>query len=269
MSMIDTLKLYFHYIGISIRAQMQYKASFVMSSVGQLAVTFIEFLCIWALFDRFGSLRGWSLPEVALLYGIVNTALALSESIVRGFDTFPSMVKSGDFDRILLRPRSTTLQIAAQELQLMRIGRFLQGLAILIWSGFSLNIDWTPAQLLLLIVSIIGGACIFSGFFILQATTCFWTIDTIEMGNVITYGGTETAQYPLDIYRSWFRKFFTFVFPLACVNYFPALAILGRAGSHGIPAIAGWVSPLLGVLFLMITMKIWDFGVRRYTSTGS
>jgi ABC-2 type transport system permease protein len=269
MMVTDTIKLYFRYIGISIRSQMQYKASFIMSAIGHLMITFIEFLGMWALFDRFGSLRGWSLAEVALFYGIVHTAFAITEAISRGFDIFPAMVKSGDFDRYLLRPRGTIFQLISQELQMMRIGRFLQGLVILIWAATTLDIDWNVARVLLTIGSILGGACIFSGFFVLQATMSFWTTETLEIVNTITYGGVETAQFPLMIYRDWFRKFFTFVVPLALINFFPALAILDRPDPYGVPELIKWGSPVLGFVFLLVTLQIWKIGERHYTSTGS
>ena len=48
----------------------------------------------------------------------------------------------------------------------------------------------------------------------LQATLAFWTTETLEIVNTVSYGGVETAQYPLSIYRPWFRHFFTFVVPL-------------------------------------------------------
>jgi ABC-2 type transport system permease protein len=84
--------------------------------------------------------------------------------------------------------------------------------------------------------------------------------------NTVTYGGTETAQYPLDIYRPWFRRFFTFVVPLACVGYLPVLGIL-RPGMA-----APWVpyaAPLAGLVFLWVALMLWRVGVRHYTSTGS
>src|SRR5579883_1427684 len=130
----ETVRLYLRYLEVSLRAQMQYRASFVMLALGQLVITGTEFLAIWAMFARFRSLRGWSLAEVALLYGIVNVAFALGEAFGRGFDVFQDLVKSGDFDRVLLRPRGTAFQIAGQELQLMRLGRLLQGLVVLGWA---------------------------------------------------------------------------------------------------------------------------------------
>ncbi|HZO90202.1 MAG TPA: ABC-2 family transporter protein [Chthonomonadaceae bacterium] len=265
----DALRLYFRYLGLSLRGQMQYRASFWMLTLGQMLITGIEFLGIWALFDRFGSLRGWSLPEVALLYGIVNCAFALAEGVGRGFDIFPEMVKSGDFDRLLLRPRSTALQVAGLEMQLMRIGRLVQGLAVLLWAASALHALWTPARVALLLFAICGGACLFYGLFILQATLSFWTIETLEIMNTVTYGGTETAQYPMTIYRPWFRLFFTFVVPLACMNYLPANAILGRSPLPGLPLFVPWVAPAVGIIFLALTLQIWRLGVRHYRSTGN
>ena len=221
------------------------------------------------LFERFGRLRDWSLAEVALFYGIVNTAFAVSEAFARGFDTFPGMVKSGEFDRVLLRPRSTVLQLAGREFHGIRIGRLLQGLVILLWAASALSVAWTPAKVGLLAAAVVGGACLFSGIFVLQATMAFWTTESLEILNTVTYGGVETAQYPISIYRPWFRKFFTMVIPLACINYFPALAILGRTDPHGGPAWLGWAAPAVGIAFLLATLQVWRFGVRHYRSTGS
>src|SRR5262245_46066107 len=108
---MNSLALYFRYVLISIRAQMQYRVSFLLWNVSNFIGTGIDFLMVWALFDRFGTLKGWTMPQVAVFYGMIHVAFALSESIARGFDVFSRYVQSGDFDRMLLRPRTTVLQI--------------------------------------------------------------------------------------------------------------------------------------------------------------
>ena len=263
------LHLYSRYIGVSVRSQMQYRASFVMLTIGHLAVTGIEFVGVLVLFDRFGTLQGWSLQEVAFLYGLVNVAFAIADAASRGFDTFPTMVKSGDFDRLLIRPRSTAIQLAGQELTLRRIGRLAQGLIILLWASAVLELDWTITRALLASAAIAGGAALFSGLVVLQATLAFWTTESVEIMNTVTYGGVQTTQYPLVIYRPWFRRFFTFVVPLACVSYFPAIAIMGRPDPLGSPMWFQYLSPLIGIGFLVLALQVWKIGVRHYTSTGS
>jgi len=152
---------------------------------------------------------------------------------------------------------------------LRRIGRFAQALAVLLWAAAALHVAWTPARVALLISAMLGGACLFVGLFVLQATLSFWTIETLEIVNAFTYGGVFAAQYPLSIYRLWFRRFFTTVVPLAAVSYFPALAILGRSHQSSLPVPLQWLSPLAGLVFLLVSLRLFHFGVRHYQSTGS
>jgi len=203
---------------------MQYRASFVMQTVGHLVITATEFLGMVILFDRFGRLGTWRLEEVALFYELINIAFSFADAFSRGFDLLGDQIKSGDFDRILLRPRSAALQIAGQELTLRRIGRLVQGLFVFFWAATSLDVVWTLGKALLMLTAVVGGAAMFTGLVILQATVAFWTTESLEIMNTVTYGGVETAQYPLSIYRDWFRRFFTFVIPLAFANYYPVLA---------------------------------------------
>ena len=56
--MVDNAQIYLRYIVISIRGQMQYRASFIMESIGQFAFSGVVFLGIVVLFSRFDNLQG-------------------------------------------------------------------------------------------------------------------------------------------------------------------------------------------------------------------
>jgi ABC-2 type transport system permease protein len=128
---------------------------------------------------------------------------------------------------------------------------------------------WTLPKVILLIAAILGGCCLFIALFVLQATMSFWTVETLEVMNSVTDGGVQASQYPLTIYRPWFQRFFTMIAPLACLNYFPGLAILGRADPLGTSPLFHWISPIAGFVFLFLSLQVWKFGVRHYCSTGS
>lgn len=132
-----------------------------------------------------------------------------------------------------------------------------------------LQLAWTPTRLLLGLGTIIGGASLFYGITVLQATLAFWTTESLEIVNTVSYGGVQTTQYPLAIYRRWLQRFFTLVIPLACVSYFPVVAILGRSDPLGSPLWLQWLAPLVGPAFLALALQVWKVGVRLYTSTGS
>jgi ABC-2 type transport system permease protein len=268
--MAGSMRLWGAYVRLAMRSQLQYRASFIMQVAGRLVMHGLEVVVIVALFSRFGSIQGWRMAEVLLLYGIVHISFAIAEGIARGFDIFSQLVKSGDFDMLLLRPRSTVLQVAVREFQLLRIGRLAQGLAVLVWGMMTVGITWHWYQGLILLSAMAGATCMFYALFVLQATASFWTIESLEFMNMFTYGGVQVAQYPLEIYQKEFQRFFIFIIPLGCVTYFPVVALLGREDAvfHS-PVWLQCAAPMMGVLFLAISLRVWEFGVRHYRSTGS
>jgi ABC-2 type transport system permease protein len=265
---MNGVALYFRYASVSLRSQLQYRASAVMQSIGAFMITAIDFLGILALFARFGHIRGWELPEIALFYGMVSISWALTDAFARGFEVAGQIIKAGDFDRVLL-PRSPVLQMLGYELTVRRIGRLVQGTAVLTYAFVALDVTWTVPKVLLIAASIAGTICVFLGLVIMQATSAFWATETLEVWNAFTYGGVTMAQYPLAIYRPWFQKLFIFAIPLGCANYFPGLAILGHADPLGTPVWLQWTSPLAGPLFLVLALGVFRLGIRRYTSTGT
>lgn len=266
---MSALKLYRRYIGASLRSQMQYPGAFAITSIGAFLSTGVDFIGLWALFDRFGAIEGWQFGEVALFYGVVGVSFAIADMVTRGFDVFgPQFVKTGDFDRLLVRPRSTVLQLLGYELRANRIGRLAQ--SVIAWSiGVSLtNVVWDWRAWLVLAFAVAGGVALFSGILILQATLSFWTVESLEIVNTLTYGGVEAAQYPLDVYAGWFRRFLTFVVPLGCVAYFPVAFVLGHGARTGAPVWLLPAAPAVGFAFLALSLVAWRVGVRHYTSTG-
>ena len=267
---MNGLGLFFRYMSVSIRGQMLYPGAFVLGFLSNASVTIIEFIGIWALFARFHHIKGWHFGEVALFYGVVNIAFAIADVLTRGFDVFgPQFVKTGNFDRILLRPRPASLQLMGYEFRLAPFGRMLQGLGVFAIAIALIQPHWSGSDVLLLLWSVLGGVSLFFGILVLQATLAFWTVESLEIANTLTYGGIEAAQYPLDIYAAWFRRFLIYVVPIGCVTYFPIAALLGRIDATGIPLELAQAAPVAGLLFLALSFVAWRFGIRHYTSTGS
>jgi ABC-2 type transport system permease protein len=261
------MKLYFKYLAILFKSQLQYRTSFWLLTIGQFFIPFFVFAGLYFMFERFGQIRGWSFFEVALAFGVIHMAFALSECFARGFDAFSSLVAGGEFDRLLVRPRSTVVQVLGSKFEFTRAGRLLQSVLVLAWALHNLPIVWNAAKVATLLLMVVSGVLIFVGIFILAATLCFWTIQGLEVANIFTDGGREMAQYPLNIYQHWVTIFFTFVIPFGCVNYLPLLYILDKV--HGGNAIYYMLAPLAGVLFLIPCLLVWQVGVRHYRSTGS
>lgn len=260
------MRLYGKYILILFKSQMQYRTSFWLLSIGQFLVPFSIFAGLYFLFERFGQIKGWAFHEVALCFAIIHMAFAISECFARGFDSFSSLVGNGDFDRVLVRPRSTVLQVLGSKFEFTRVGRLLQSVIVLCWAISRLSLEWTLLKAVTLVFMVASGVFIFTGIFMLAATMCFWTIQGLEIANIFTDGGREMAQYPLGIYQKWVTRFFTFIIPFGCVNYLPLLYLLDKTSGNDLPYM---LAPAAGILFILPCLLVWRIGVRHYRSTGS
>jgi len=267
--LLDGLRLYLILIQAQASAQARYRASFLLQAFSQFAVTFSDLLTIILLFQRFPSIAGWTMGEVAFLYGLGATAFGISDLVCGGFDSLSKMIRLGTFDRVLTRPVGTFSQVLASDLQIRRIGRILQGLTAFALALGWLQIGWTPDKILVAIMALISGVLIFSAIWVIGAAITFWTVETSEVTNVFTYGGSELVSWPMPIYGDGLRRFFTFIVPLAFVTYLPALYILNKPDPLGLPPVLQVCSPAVAVAFLLVARLCWGLGVRHYQGTGS
>lgn len=258
------MKLYLRYCSIILRSQMQYKASFFMTIFGQFLVSFSVFVGIYFMFQRFNKVEGFSYNEVLLCFAVVLAAFSIAECFIRGFDTFSGIISNGEFDRIMVRPRNEIFQVLGSKIEFTRIGRFLQAVIIFFYAIQASDIIWTFDKIVTLVFMIVGGICLFAGLFVIYASLCFFTIEGLEFINIFTDGGREFGKYPLSIYGEGVLKFFTYIIPLALVQYYPLTYLTGRTDNKLFILL-----PLIGALFLIPCYIFWRFGLRHYKSTGS
>lgn len=262
--MQKSLKLYGHYVSINVRGMMQYKSSFILTMIGQFLVSFNVFLGIYFMFQRFSSVKGFSYSEVLLCFSIMLMEFSLAECYARGFDAFAGMVKRGEFDRVMVRPRNEILQVLGSKFELTRIGRMLQAVVMFVYGIMNSDIQWTFSKVITVVFMLLGGTALFTGIFLIYAALCFFTLDGLEFMNVFTDGAREYGKYPVGIYGKRMLQFCTFVVPYALVQYYPLLYLLDRR-MNGIYVFM----PLLAFLFLIPSYALWRFGVRHYKSSGS
>lgn len=269
--MRTALDLYRRLIAVQLRAQLQYPASFWFSVFTTGLYTILSFGSLALILQRFEGIGGWTLGEVAFLYGMIEAAFGLMDMLFAGFDPpyFGRHVRLGQFDQLLLRPVNITLQILGSRLELRRIGRIAQGFVIFGVALALIDVHWNPAKIVYLPLVLASLVSFFGGLFIVGATLSFWTVESLEVINILTYGGNEMMAYPMHIYRDWMRRFFTFIVPAIFLNYYPALYFLDKPDPFNLPPFAPFLAPVVGLGTLGVALSFWQLGIRHYTSTGS
>jgi ABC-2 type transport system permease protein len=264
----DLLGLYRRLIAARLRAQLQYRTSFAIEIAGTLLVSFIDLLAIVVIFANVPQLAQWTLPEVALLYAITGLAFAFTDLAIGHLDLFPQLIRDGNFDLLLIRPRGTLFQLLTADFQVRRLGKAIGAIAVLAYALANLHIAWDLGRLAMLVLIVPVGVVIFASIWVTTICIAFWSVDAREASNAFTYGGQFLGQFPINVYDRWLRRFLAYVVPIAFIAYFPALYILDKPDPIGLPEWLRFMSPLVAVLAAIVANAVWRFGVRHYQSAG-
>ncbi|MET9732934.1 ABC transporter permease [Streptomyces sp. NPDC006458] len=252
-----------------IRSTVTYRTSFALTVVGNLLLTALDFVGILLMFSQVDSLGGWSLPEVAFLYGLSATSFGTADLLLGSMDALGARIRDGSFDTLLVRPVPVLAQVGADHFALRRLGRVTQGALVLAYGLLAVDVDWTPAKAVLLPVMLVSGVMIFGAVFVAGAAFQFLAQDAAEVQNAFTYGGTTLLQYPPSVFGKDLVRAVTFMLPLAFVNWVPATYIMGRPYPVGLPEGAAFAPPLVAAACCALAGVAWRAGLRSYRSTGS
>ncbi|MEU4289648.1 ABC transporter permease [Kribbella sp. NPDC026596] len=252
-----------------IRSALAYPASFVLMLCSSMLITVMDFVAVVIMFSHISSFGGFTLGEMALLYATASMTLGIADLFTGSIERVGERIRTGAFDAYMIRPVPTFLQAAADGFALRRLGRPLQAGVVLVFACRHIDVDWTVAKGITLVVSMVAGSVIFGAIFVLGASFQFIAVDSAELANSFTYGGQTMTQYPLTIFGKEIVRAVTFVVPLAFVNYYPVLFVLGKPAPLGLPSWIGLLSPLVAVAMVALASLAWRGGLRRYRSTGS
>ena len=266
---LSLLGSYRRLVGAKIRSDWQYRASFLLFLLSQTAITALDLVVIVVLFDVVPSIGGWGITEVAVLYGLTGLSFGLGDLFISQVETIAVHVREGDFDRFLLRPLPTIMQLSATEFALRRIGRMVPGAATLVVALVAADVDWTVGRILLVPVTVASGTAIFGAVWVVTASISFWTVGAREVANSFTYGGGFAHQYPLHVYARWVRTLLGWIVPMAFVAYVPAVRLLDAPNPLGLPGWLAYTPPFVAVASVVVARAVWAAGIRAYQSTGS
>ena len=259
--MIPAVKMLF-------KSAMQYRSSLLMQVIAQFVMTGGEMLAVVVLLTRFKAVGHWGAPEIMFFFGVMQATFALTELFGRGITSFAWFVQRGEFDALILRPRPLLVQVMVSQLDPRRLGGVSVGVIAVLVAASRLNIQWTLTKALLLAEVVLGSMLLLLGLFMIEATVSFFSVKSIEMVNILTYGGRTACQYPVDVYPGVLRFLFTYLAPFAMCMHWPVSWVIGEAMVQ-LPTWGYFLTPLAGVAFFVMMVRIWYIGVKHYRSTGT
>lgn len=263
-----TLNICFALWIAAFKGTIQYRANFIIGVVMGLIYQCTGFVFIWVVLSRFQNVGGWTLGEIAFLYGLRLMMHALNGFFSGALFNLEWNVRQGDFDRFLVRPLAPLLQLLSQHPPSSAMGDLIGGIGLFIAATRLVSITWSASALIYLILAIIGGTLIEFALRILASSLSFRFLAADPAMFLIDDIFSNFGNYPLTIFGNVLQFLLTFGLPLAFVAYFPAIVLLNRGSElHVHPALA-YGAPVVGVLWMIASVMVFQHEMRSYKSAG-
>lgn len=264
MTLYKKLRLYFLLLKIQVKVMKQYPLNLVFGIVSTMIWHLPGFFLLWIVINDVPVLSHWSHGHLVLLYGLAVFGDGVQHLLFESFWSFGNKyIRNGEFDRLLIRPVSEIFQIAGSRIDIDGLGGISLGLFASIYSFTLIDMNITFMTIIFLICALISSAIIYCSLNFLTASTAFWIVDNFP----VTFGAFQfhtLNKFPINFYPRWMQLVITWILPTSFATFYPMTAITGIDLTF-----IGYLSLPFALLFLFLSWKVWNAGIKKYQGTGS
>lgn len=264
LSLREYLRLYFIIETQYIKARMQYRADFIISSIGMFFTSLATLGVFWVLFTSIPTLAGWTFMEMVFIYAFYMIAISPMQILFDQTWWLRYAIQQGTFLKYYFRPLNMMFYFMSERFDIKGLTQLALGIGLLIYASTQLGIEWSPIKLVLLPLSLFGAALVLIAITVAAGCAAFWITNAFPVLS-LAWKLREFSPYPMNIFDGIFRFTFSFILPIGFVAFYPSQMFLRPEQID--PLI--YFSPLVGILMFALAYWIWTKGVNSYTGTGS
>lgn len=264
-------KLFAAFFQVAVRREMAYRGAYLAGFVGHLIDNGAVFVTLYILISSFEVMGGWNGNEVMVLYSLASMSYAIGASFFFNFyNGLSSRIRSGEFDASLTKPIHPFLhEVFSSGFNIGFASHFVLSLVVMLIALANLDYQLTVQNVLFLISAIIGASLIQAAILIAFSTMSFYTVGNNSLADYLMWYMYDFANYPITIFPRAIQLILTFILPYAFISFYPATALLGKSIPAGYPPILPYLSPAVGLLLFLLSIRLWNWGLKNYKSTGS
>jgi ABC-2 type transport system permease protein len=251
-------------LAMSALTAMQYRADFVVKGLIAILWMGVTLVPVLVVFGVRKSVAGWSFPESLVVVAWFTLLRAVLEGAVSpSLTAVVEHVRHGTLDFVLLKPADAQFLVSTAKIEPWHLVDVVGALALFAYAFGKIG-RWPSLLNLGTGVAFLGLAIIILySIWILVVSASFWVIKVDNLSYL--FGSLfDAARWPITVFRGALRVVFTFVFPIALLTTYPAMALLGRLDlKTALAALGG------GLAFAAIARRVWRRALGLYTSASS
>ncbi len=235
---------------------MEYRASFLSQIFGMFINNGI-YTIFWVIFFRqFGTIRGYNVEEIFLLYAVVAVGHGLAFVFAGNTrQNLAYLIAQGRLDYYLVFPRNLLLHVMFSRMSITGAGDILFGLVV-----FALAGRFLPIEMGLFVVVCVITAVIFVGYAVITGSLAFYMGNAQYVSMQASNSLVTFAMYPNGLFSGVSRMILYTILPAAFVGAVPVEIIQGHDGIMLLLLIG------VAVLTWLIALSVFYYGLRRYES---
>jgi len=209
------------------------------------------------------SVAGYSSDEVILFFLTYQIVDTISQVFFRGVYFFSQQVRRGEFDFALAKPINPLFRSLTGTPDINDTIFLVPTVIACIWLGYSLDVSITATSLLLYVGLLLNSLLISTAIHILILSAGIITTDIDNL--VWLYRDlSRLGQFPVTMYLVPLRFALFFLVPIGIMITVPSQVLLNHS-----PTISIAVASIFGVGFFLLSLKVWNWCLRKYSSASS
>jgi ABC-2 type transport system permease protein len=224
--------------------------------VAMMIANDLAWVAFWILFfHQVGSVRGWDVHRVLLLFSILLTTSGISLGLLANARKLGRLAADGELDAMLTLPVHPLPYLLTRRVDTALLGDLFLGPALFVAAAGP-----TLERTALFIIASFCGATVLLGFLIAAGSLTFFVGGRGEQADLGFQAILILASYPLDVFGGLTKLLLFTAIPAAFVTGLPTRLVDDFEPTTA-AALAG-----AAVFFAVLGAAIFHLGLKRYTS---
>ena len=243
-------------VGVNLASAMEYRVSFISQIVGMFINNGIYFVFWIIFFNQFGTIRGYNVDEIFLLFAIVTLGYGLGFMFAGNTRQYMAyLVAQGRLDYYLVFPRNLLLHVIFSKMIVSTVGDVAFGLIAYSFTG-----RFTLVEIGLFLTTAVLAAIIFVGYSVITGSLAFYMGNAQYASQQMTNAMLTFALYPNSLFSGAARMMLYTVIPAAFVGSVPVDIVRNQDGRLLLLLVGA------AILVWLIALFLFYYGLRRYES---
>ena len=253
--MVNAWRFFWALLRANLKASMALRGAFWLQAVLMAFNNLVFFVMWWILFDRFESVRGWTLHDMYILFGVSATGTGIANVCFGGLRDLAQRISDGDLDTWLTQPKSVLLQAAAARSIAHGWGDIASGLVLL-----GLGTHFAPDRWGAIALALFAAMTVCASISAIYNAGAFWVGRVEGLAFTLWAFLLAFSVYPEKLFTGALRVFLFTLMPAGFMAYLPASMVRAPSLVTALSIVAG------ALLYLALAVFTFQKGLARYTS---